>query len=165
MKSQQSRNSGKRPSRSPRRGARARTDSRPVQTPAKKMTFWQKLLGFFTGGPKAAHPVRKPSSTYSSRSNAEAVEITSPKLYVGNLSFTATENDLQELFNGVGAVRTAEVVTYKDTEKSKGFGFVLMTTIDEARRAVTELHDRDFLGRKLIVSGAKTTDRETNYRG
>ena len=95
----------------------------------------------------------------------EAVEVTSPKLYVGNLSFDATESDLFELFSGVGAVRNAEIVTHKQTEKSKGFAFVMMATIDEAKRAVTELHDKDFLGRKLVVSGAKTGDRDNDYRG
>lgn len=94
-------------------------------------------------------PARKP----------EAVEVTSPKLYVGNLSFDAAENDLSELFNGVGAVRSVEIVTYKDTEKSKGFGFVTMGAIEEAKRAVNELHDKEFMGRKLVVSGAKTNDR------
>lgn len=94
-------------------------------------------------------PVRKP----------EAVEVSSPKLYVGNLSFDATESDLTELFNGVGAVRTVEIVTYRDTEKSKGFGFIMMAAVDEAKRAVAELHDKEFMGRRLVVSGAKTNDR------
>ena len=89
----------------------------------------------------------------------EAVEVNSPKLYVGNLSFDATESDLTELFNGVGAVRSVEIVTYRDTEKSKGFGFIMMTAVDEAKRAVTELHDKEFMGRRLVVSGAKTNDR------
>lgn len=93
------------------------------------------------------------------------VEVTSPKLYVGNLSYDAAEPDLADLFNGVGTVKNAEIATHRDNDKSKGFGFVTMATVDEARRAVTELHDKDFMGRKLVVSGAKTSDRETNYRG
>ncbi len=88
----------------------------------------------------------------------EAVDVTSPRLYVGNLSFDATESDLSELFSGVGQVVTAEVVSHKQTQRSKGFAFVQMQTIDEAKRAVTELHDKDFMGRKLVVSGAKNTD-------
>lgn len=102
-----------------------------------------------TAGAGLSRPSRKP----------EAVEVTSPKLYVGNLSFDATESDISELFNGVGAVKNVEIVTYKDTYKSKGFGFVTMTAIDEAVRAVSELHDKDFMGRRLVVSGAKTNDR------
>lgn len=102
-----------------------------------------------SSSPAPSRPARKP----------EAVEVTSPKLYVGNLSFDATESDLSELFNGVGAVKNVEIVTYRDTEKSKGFGFVTMTAIEEAVRAVSELHDKEFMGRRLVVSGAKTNDR------
>jgi len=86
----------------------------------------------------------------------EAVEVTTPKLYVGNLSFDTTESDLFELFKGIGGVQNAEIVSHKESEKSKGFGFVMMTTVDEAKRAVSELHDKEFMGRKLVVSGAKT---------
>ena len=102
--------------------------------------------------PSAAPPrqARKP----------ELVEVSSPKIYVGNLSFDATESDLYELFNGVGKVQNAEIVSNKYTQKSKGFAFVTMLTVDEARRAVTELHDKEFMGRKLVVSGAKTSDRD-----
>ncbi|MFN2476763.1 MAG: RNA recognition motif domain-containing protein [Chthoniobacterales bacterium] len=90
----------------------------------------------------------------------ESIEVTTPRLYVGNLSFEATESDLFELFNGVGAVQNAEVVTYKHNQRSKGFAFVQMLTVEEAQRAVTELHDKDFLGRKLVVSGAKSSDHQ-----
>lgn len=86
----------------------------------------------------------------------EVVAVSSPKLYVGNLSFDATESDLFELFNGVGQVQNAEIVSHKYTQKSKGFSFVTMTSVEEAKRAVTELHDKEFMGRKLVVSGAKT---------
>lgn len=106
------------------------------------------VAGAVTGA-GLSRPSRKP----------EAVEVTSPKLYVGNLSFDATESDISELFNGVGAVKNVEIVTYKDTYKSKGFGFVTMTAVDEAVRAVSELHDKEFMGRRLVVSGAKTNDR------
>jgi RNA recognition motif-containing protein len=100
-----------------------------------------------------ARPARKP----------ESVEVTSPRLYVGNLSFDATESDLFELFNGVGQVQNAEVVTYKHNQRSKGFAFVQMLTIDEAKRAVAELHDKEFLGRKLVVSGAKSSERHSEH--
>ena len=91
----------------------------------------------------------------------EAVEVTTPRLYVGNLSFDATESDLFELFNGVGAVQNAEVVTYRHNQRSKGFAFVQMNTVDEAKRAVEELHDKEFLGRKLVVSGAKSSEHHS----
>jgi RNA recognition motif-containing protein len=97
-------------------------------------------------GDHSPQPSRKP----------EAVEVTSPRLYVGNLSYDATESDLFDLFNGVGHVQNAEVVSYRHNQRSKGFAFVQMQTIEEAKRAVEELHDKDFLGRKLVVSGAKS---------
>ena len=87
-------------------------------------------------------------------------EVTTERLYVGNLSYDASESDLFELFSGSGRVKNAEVVVNNRTQRSKGFAFVQMTTIEEARRAVQELHDKEFLGRKLVVSGAKTPDME-----
>ena len=146
---------------------------------APKPTFWQKVVSLFTGGSKKSAASRKPSdagtprtteesaprakspSSSESRSvrKPEAVEVTSPRLYVGNLSFDATEGDLSELFSGVGQVVAAEVVSHKQTQRSKGFAFVQMQSVEEAKRAVSELHDKEFLGRKLVVSGAKNTDQ------
>ena len=169
--------------RSKDRGERAETRSAPQQK--QPTTLWQKIISFFTGKSKSgsapqATPARKyptyePRQPRENRENGEqrkpryessaeprvsrkpeAVEVTTPKLYVGNLSFDTTEADLLELFNGVGGVQSAEIVTHKESEKSKGFGFVMMTTVEEAKRAVSELHDKDFMGRKLVVSGAKT---------
>lgn len=81
---------------------------------------------------------------------------------MGNLSYDAAESDLFELFNGVGTVRNAEIVTHKHNMKSKGFGFVTMSSVDEAKRAVEVLHDQEFMGRKLFVSGSKsTTERDS----
>jgi RNA recognition motif-containing protein len=137
------------------------------------LTFWQRVVAFFAGDTKKTtvtppKPQEKPvTATVAAPTpkekisrKPELVEVTSPKLYVGNLSFDATESDLFDLFNGVGQVRNAEVVCHKYTQRSKGFAFVQMTTIEEARRAVKELHDKEFLGRKLVVSGAKTPDME-----
>lgn len=90
----------------------------------------------------------------------EVVEVSSAKLYVGNLSFDASESDLVELFSGVGSVQNAEIISHRQTQRSKGFGFVTMGTVEEARRAVEVLHDQDFMGRHLVVSGAKTPDTQ-----
>ena len=84
---------------------------------------------------------------------------------MGNLSYDATESDLFELFNGVGSVRNAEVVSHKRTQRSKGFAFVHMQSLDEAKRAVDELHDKDFMGRKLVVSGARSEHEEGGDNG
>ena len=169
MTSQSSGRNGRRS----RGGSRRRGDNRPrhqsapSRAPAKK-SFWQKMTAFFTGGKPG--PASRPIST-TTRSNGlepsrsprkpESVEVTTPRLYVGNLSFDATESDLFELFNGVGAVQNAEVVTYKHNQRSKGFAFVQMLTVEEAKRAVEELHDKDFLGRKLVVSGAKSSEHHS----
>jgi RNA recognition motif-containing protein len=94
----------------------------------------------------------------------EIVEVTSPRLYVGNLSFDAAESDLFELFNGIGLVQNVEIVANKHTQKSKGFAFVQMQTVDEAKRAVAELHDKEYMGRKLVVSGAKAVEEKRSER-
>lgn len=93
---------------------------------------------------------KRPSRT------AVAEDVTGPRLYVGNLDYEANEGDLEQLFKGVGNVVSAEIVTNPRTQQSKGFGFVVMSHVDEARRAVTILHDQDFMGRKLLVSGARS---------
>ncbi len=103
-------------------------------------------------GTQPPRPARKP----------ERIEVTSPRLYVGNLSFDATESDLFELFNGVGHVQNAEVVSYRHNQRSKGFAFVQMQTVEEAKRAVEELHDKEFLGRRLVVSGAKSGEHRAH---
>jgi len=104
--------------------------------------------------PREARPPREPRAPRESR-KPEAIEVTSPRLYVGNLSYDASESDLFELFSGVGTVANVEIITNKHTQRSKGFGFVQMNSVSEAKRAVDELHDKDYMGRKLVVSGAK----------
>jgi RNA recognition motif-containing protein len=104
--------------------------------------------------PRESRPPREPRAPRESR-KPESVEVTTPRLYVGNLSYDAGESDLFELFSGVGTVANVEIVTNKHTQRSKGFGFVQMNAISEAKRAVDELHDKEYMGRKLVVSGAK----------
>ena len=82
------------------------------------------------------------------------------RVYVGNLSYDTTESDLEELFKGVGAVRRVEIVYNRTTHRSKGYGFVEMIDIDEAKRTVEVLHDQFFMGRQLTVSGAKSKEHE-----
>jgi RNA recognition motif-containing protein len=193
MSTQYPRSSGRRSGRGPRRPRRDddrdprdsrepveyRTPNQQAQPKApQKLSFWQKIVGLFSGKKPAARVNSRPQSRNSGAPTAtttsnypapgaaassprparkpEAIEVTSPKVYVGNLSFDAAENDLRELFNGVGAVQTAEIVSHNHTQKSKGFGFVTMGSVDEAKRAVEVLHDKEFMGRKLVVSGAKT---------
>jgi hypothetical protein len=82
------------------------------------------------------------------------------RVYVGNISYDTTESDLEELFKGVGAVRRVEIVYNRTTHRSKGYGFIEMLDIDEAKRTVEVLHDQFFMGRQLTVSGAKSEDHQ-----
>jgi len=86
--------------------------------------------------------------------------VESPRVYVGNLSYDVSEQDLQELFKGIGPVRNVEIVYNRSTHRSKGYGFVEMLHKDEAVRSVEVLHDQPFMGRKLIVSGAKSKGQD-----
>lgn len=90
----------------------------------------------------------------------DRAEASGTRIYLGNLSYEATEEDLKDLFKGVGTVRNVEIVYNRRTHKSKGYGFVDMLNVDEARRSIEILHDQFFMGRKLVVSGAKTKDHE-----
>jgi hypothetical protein len=157
---------GRRPRRSrggPRRRGNGRSRYQKADAQAPKKTFWQRVAAFFgngKGAKKAATASRNGTQPWRPARKPEAVEVTSPRLYVGNLSFDATESDLFDLFNGVGHVQNAEVVSYRHNQRSKGFAFVQMQTIEEAKRAVEELHDKEFLGRKLVVSGAKSSEHQ-----
>lgn len=184
-----SRQGGRRPSSRNNQGSRPdRQESSPAKP--KKLTLWQKVSAFFGGGePLKPASTRSSSSRSPARSSApagpaeaseprrsakperpsgfrtpEIIEVTSPRIYVGNLSFDATETDLSELFAGVGTVDSVEVVANKHTQRSKGFAFVQMQSVDEAKRAVTELHDKDYMGRKLVVSGAKAQEERRSDR-
>jgi hypothetical protein len=163
-----SHSSGRRSRRS-RGGSHRRGDRQarhqPAQAKVPKKTFWQRLAALFGNGKsvkKAVTASRNGQLQPRPARKPEPVEVSSPRLYVGNLSFDATESDLFELFNGVGHVQNAEVVSYRHNQRSKGFAFVQMQTIEEAKRAVQELHDKEFLGRKLVVSGAKTSEHSRN---
>ena len=76
------------------------------------------------------------------------------KLYVGNLPFSTSSEDLNRLFAPHGAVESAEVVTDRDTGRSRGFGFVEMGD-EDARRAIEELDGADIDGRRLTVNEAR----------
>jgi hypothetical protein len=95
------------------------------------------------------------------RPSPVSTEVTGERLYVGNLSYDASESDLFELFNGSGQVKNAEVVVNNRTQRSKGFAFVTMMTLEDAKKAVADLNGKDFMGRPLVVGGAKPmTPRE-----
>lgn len=77
------------------------------------------------------------------------------KLYVGNLSYDATESDLREVFEVHGAVESATVATDRDTGRSRGFGFIEMSNDSEAETAIVALNGREIHSRALIVNEAR----------
>jgi RNA recognition motif-containing protein len=78
----------------------------------------------------------------------------SKKIYVGNLPFRATEEELSGLFSEIGAVESVSIITDRDTGRSKGFGFVSMSD-DDADKAIAALNGKDFAGRALTVNEAR----------
>jgi len=85
------------------------------------------------------------------------------KLYVGNLSFRVTSEDLQEYFGAAGAVESANVVYDRETGRSRGFGFVEMVSEDEATGAIAQFNGQEYDGRSMVVNEARP--REDRPRG
>lgn len=85
-------------------------------------------------------------------------------IYVGNLNWNMTSEDLQNLFTPFGEVTSAKIVTDKfNNDRSKGFGFVEMADDEAARTAISSVHDTDVLGRKIVVN--ESTPRPEGERG
>jgi cold-inducible RNA-binding protein len=80
------------------------------------------------------------------------------KLYVGNLSFDTTENDLQDLFTPFGEVREVALIQDKMTNRSRGFGFVTMGDAQSAQAAIAALHEKNVAGRNLTVNEARARE-------
>jgi RNA recognition motif-containing protein len=85
------------------------------------------------------------------------------KLYVGNLSYGTSSSDLQQLFTPYGTVQSAEVISDRETGRSKGFGFVQMGSDEEAQAAIAAMNGQQVDGRALTVNEAKP--REDRPRG
>jgi RNA recognition motif-containing protein len=85
------------------------------------------------------------------------------KLYVGNLAYSVSNSDLEELFSQVGQVQSATVITDKFSGQSKGFGFVEMATSEEASKAIQQFNDSELKGRNIKVNEAKP--RESSFGG
>jgi RNA recognition motif-containing protein len=76
------------------------------------------------------------------------------KIYVGNISFKATENDIRELFSQVGEVESIKIITDAQTGQPKGFGFIEMSSEEDAKRAISALNGKTFMERTLSVAEA-----------
>ncbi len=79
----------------------------------------------------------------------------STKLYVGNLSFNSNEQDLEDTFGEIGTVESVNIIEDRDTGRSRGFGFVEMSSAEEAQKAIAELDGKEIDGRNLKVNEAK----------
>jgi hypothetical protein len=166
---------------------RVHTNGTSSTAPKKQESTLSKLIGWLTGKKSKPEPKHTPRTTTSRPEfkerepradrperterprredrppKAEPVpqEITSPKLYVGNLAYEAAESDLFDLFSKVGAVKNVEIAMDRHSSRSKGFGFVEMETLETAKEAATKLNRTDFMGRQIVVSGAKVDKRPT----
>jgi RNA recognition motif-containing protein len=91
-------------------------------------------------------------------------------IYVGNMHFSLTNEDVNNLFSQFGSVTSAKIINDKVTGRSKGFGFVEMENDDDARKAIAGLNESEVMGRKLIVNEARPQEQRSGgggggYRG
>ena len=129
------------------------------------------VIGFLVGSRSAAKngakkaqqpqqkkqaPVRRDPRPVTSRPPIPAGSV---ELYVGNLSYDMTEDQLRQTFEAFGKVDSVRVVTNRYTEKSKGFAFVVMPNRPEAEKAIAEMNDKDVMGRLMRVNEAQNTNK------
>ena len=88
----------------------------------------------------------------------------SKKLYVGNLPFSVNNEKLSSLFAEYGEIEEATIISFKDTGKSKGFGFVTLKDDSQAEKAITEMNGKDVEGRKVVVNEAKPMEQSDRPR-
>src|SRR5262245_38584204 len=88
----------------------------------------------------------------------------SKRIYVGNLSFQTTEGDLSNLFEQVGQVESVNIITDRDTGRSKGFGFVEMS-VEDAEKAIVEFNGKEVNGRTLTVNEARPREERSRNNG
>lgn len=161
-----------------RRRSRSRHTRKTQDSPQKKqnpiLAFFSKLFG---GGTKTSNghsaPYRKegfPSgnkrSSYKERGHSSSfsqekpkptppVEVTTSRLYVGNLSYDVAESDLFDLLVQAAPVRNVEIAREKRSNRSKGFGFAEMETLEGAKAVQAKFQGYELMGRDLVISGAK----------
>jgi len=85
------------------------------------------------------------------------------RLYIGNLAYSVSKGDLEELFSTVGPLQSVAVIMDKFTGQSKGFGFVEMTNAEDAAKAIEQFNDTELKGRSIKVNEAKP--RESSFGG
>jgi len=88
----------------------------------------------------------------------------SVKLYIGNLDYNVNDQQLTDLFAQAGQVASARVITDRHSGRSKGFGFVEMSSDEEAKKAMEMFNDQDFQGRKMVVNEARPERPRDSYQ-
>ena len=89
----------------------------------------------------------------------------SMKLYVGNLSFDTTQQDLEQIFGEIGTVESTNIIEDRDTGRSRGFAFVEMSSKEEGQNAIAQLNGKEIGGRSLTVNEAKPREDRGGSRG
>lgn len=120
------------------------------------------LIGYFIGrrvasGGKAQ---QKRAARVVSSTPRQPIPAGSVEIYVGNLSYELTEDQLRKEFEKFGTVGSARIVTDKNGQRSKGFGFVVMPNRPEAENAIAAMSEKEFMGRKMRVNEARNTIKE-----
>jgi RNA recognition motif-containing protein len=87
------------------------------------------------------------------------------KLYVGNLSFETTQQDLEKAFGEVGTVESTNLIEDRETGRSRGFAFIEMSSEEEGQNAITKLNGKEISGRELIVNEAKPRENRAGSGG
>lgn len=86
------------------------------------------------------------------------------KIYVGNISFNATEQDVRDLFSEYGEIESLKIITDRFTGQSRGFGFIEMETEDGAQKAISALNGKPFMGKTLTVAEARPQQPRRGYQ-
>jgi len=86
------------------------------------------------------------------------------KIYVANIPFNATEQDIKDLFSDYGEVVSAKIITDKFTGQSKGFGFIEMGSDEDAKKTISELNGKTFMGKTLTLAEARPQQPRTGFK-
>jgi RNA recognition motif-containing protein len=120
-------------------------------------------VAFAAGQVKADHG--RASAPFATGNWLEIRYVMNTNLYVGNLPYNASEQDLIDLFGQAGEVVSAQVISDRETGRSRGFAFVKMATSEEAQNAIEQFNEQEFMGRRLLVNEARPRDRDGGGSG
>jgi hypothetical protein len=120
------------------------------------------LIGYFVGRRAASgkKSQQKRTQRVVSSTPRQPIPAGSVEIYVGNLSYELTEDQLRREFEKFGVVGAARIVADKNGQRSKGFGFVVMPNRSEAEKAIAAMSEKEVMGRKMRVNEARNTIKE-----